>query len=112
MHILLTQTSLKAAATLCHVSMQVQAQKDHLAEQNQRCKDLEAAARQLKERCTELKESAAGHELRAKEAAAEVLKGNRIIEKVSVRPPSCAASSTCANHGRTCCASQNSNHIC
>lgn len=33
----------------------------------------------------ELKESAAGHELRAKEAAAEVLKGNRIIEKVSVR---------------------------
>ena len=64
--------------------MQVQAQKDHLAEQNQRCKDLEASTRQLEERCSELKESAAGHELRAKEAAAEVLKGNRIIEKVSV----------------------------
>jgi len=62
----------------------VQAQKDHIAEQHQRCKDLEASSRQLEERCSELKESAAGHELRAKEAAAEVLKGNRIIEKVSV----------------------------
>ncbi|KAL3138442.1 hypothetical protein ABBQ32_006233 [Trebouxia sp. C0010 RCD-2024] len=70
-------------AKLRSADEKVQAQKDHLAEQNQRCKDLEAAARQLKERCTELKESAAGHELRAKEAAAEVLKGNRIIEKVS-----------------------------
>lgn len=64
--------------------MQVQAQRDHIAEQSQRCKDLEASTRQLEERCSELKESAAGHELRAKEAAAEVLKGNRIIEKVSV----------------------------
>ena len=65
-------------------SLQVQAQKDHIAEQNQRCKDLEASNRQLEERCAELKESAAGHEVRAKEAAGEVLKGNRIIEKVSV----------------------------
>lgn len=64
--------------------VQLQAQKDHIAEQNQRCRDLEASTRQLEERCLELKESAAGHELRAKEAAAEVLKGNRIIEKVSV----------------------------
>lgn len=64
--------------------MQVQAQKDHIAEQNQRCKDLEASSRQLEERCSELKEAAVGHEVRAKEAAAEVLKGNRIIEKVSV----------------------------
>ncbi|KAL3143105.1 hypothetical protein ABBQ38_003378 [Trebouxia sp. C0009 RCD-2024] len=70
-------------AKLRSADEKVQAQKDHLAEQNQRCKDLEASARQLEERCTELKESAAGHELRAKEAAAEVLKGNRIIEKVS-----------------------------
>ena len=68
-----------------HVGMQVQAQREHIAEQNQRCRDLEASTRQLDERCSELKESAAGHELRAKEAAAEVLKGNRIIEKVSVR---------------------------
>jgi len=65
-------------------AVQVLAQKDHIAEQNQRCKDLEASSRQLEERCSELKESAAGHEVRAKEAAAEVLKGNRIIEKVSV----------------------------
>ncbi len=65
-------------------AVQVLAQKDHIAEQNQRCKDLEASSRQLEERCSELKESAVGHEVRAKEAAAEVLKGNRIIEKVSV----------------------------
>lgn len=64
--------------------VQGQAQKDHIAAQNQRCRDLEASARQLEERCSELKESAAGHELRAKEAVAEVLKGNRIIEKVTV----------------------------
>lgn len=86
--------------------MQVQAQKDHLAEQNQRCKDLEASTRQLEERCSELKESAAGHELRAKEAAAEVLKGNRIIEKVSVST-NLGCNSKRVIHGRTCCASQN-----
>ena len=83
-----------------HVSMQVQAQKDHLAEQNQRCKDLEASTRQLEERCSELKESAAGHELRAKEAAAEVLKGNRIIEKVSVSN-TLGCISIYTSHGRT-----------
>lgn len=65
-------------------ALQLQAQKDHIAEQNQRCRDLEASTRQLEERCSELKESSAGHELRAKDAAAEILKGNRIIEKVSV----------------------------
>lgn len=78
------QMAIKSCWHSVRISMQVQAQKDHLAEQNQRCKDLEASARHLEERCSELKESAAGHELRAKEAAAEVLKGNRIIEKVSV----------------------------
>ena len=88
--------------------MQVQAQKDHLAEQNQRCRDLEASTRQLEERCSELKESAAGHELRAKEAAAEVLKGNRIIEKVSVSTP-LSCSSLCASHDRTTYASENNN---
>ncbi|DBA71002.1 TPA: hypothetical protein ACH3X2_011436 [Trebouxia sp. C0005] len=70
-------------ARLRSADEKVQAQKDHIAEQNQRCKDLEASSRQLEERCSELKEAAVGHEVRAKEAAAEVLKGNRIIEKVS-----------------------------
>ena len=68
------------------IALQLQAQKDHIAEQNQRCRDLEASTRQLEERCSELKESSAGHELRAKDAAAEILNGNRIIEKVSVGP--------------------------
>ncbi len=78
-------------------SVQVLAQKDHIAEQNQRCKDLEASSRQLEERCSELKESAAGHEVRAKEAAAEVLKGNRIIEKVSVSVQVDCMSAVCAD---------------
>ena len=94
-----------------YVSMQVQAQKDHQAEQNQRCKDLEASTRQLEERCSELKESAAGHELRAKEAAAEVLKGNRIIEKVSVSTTlSCMFNSVI--HGRASYAFQNNKIQC
>ena len=82
--IFLTSAARSASAETQRCHLQLQAQKDHIAEQNQRCRDLEASTRQLEERCSELKESAAGHELRAKEAAAEVLKGNRIIEKVSV----------------------------
>ncbi|EIE25806.1 hypothetical protein COCSUDRAFT_1459, partial [Coccomyxa subellipsoidea C-169] len=59
----------------------VAAQKEVVAEQRERIKDLEAGTRQLGERCAELKEASAGHDERARAAAAEVLKGNRIIEK-------------------------------
>ncbi|CAL8470011.1 g9553 [Coccomyxa elongata] len=60
----------------------VTAQKEVMAEQSERLRDLEAGMRQLEERCTELKEAAAGHEERARAASAEVLKGNRIIDKL------------------------------
>lgn len=56
-----------------------------MAEQGERLRDLEAGTRQLEERCAELKDGAAGHEDRARAASAEVLKGNRIIEKLTVR---------------------------
>ena len=65
--------------------LQVLAQRDVICEQNERCRDLEASTRQLEERCSELKEASGGHEARAREEAAEVLKGNRIIEKLTVR---------------------------
>eukprot|EP00891_Asterochloris_glomerata_P008911 jgi/Astpho2/8911/Aster-x0832 len=61
----------------------VLAQRDVIGEQNERCRDLEASTRQLEERCSELKEASGGHEARAREEAAEVLKGNRIIEKLT-----------------------------
>ena len=75
--------------------LQVLAQRDVIGEQNERCRDLEASTRQLEERCSELKEASGGHEARAREEAAEVLKGNRIIEKLTVR----------ANAGLITCAS-------
>lgn len=64
---------------------QVAAQKEVMAEQSERVRDLEAGSRQLEERCAELKEASAGHDQRARAASAEVLKGNRIIEKLMVR---------------------------
>ena len=71
--------------------LQVLAQRDVIGEQNERCRDLEASTRQLEERCSELKEASGGHEARAREEAAEVLKGNRIIEKLTVRDNADAA---------------------
>ena len=71
--------------------LQVLAQRDVIGEQNERCRDLEASTRQLEERCSELKEASGGHEARAREEAAEVLKGNRIIEKLTVRDNAGAA---------------------
>ena len=44
---------------------------------------METSARQLESRCSELKEASSGHEQRAKEASAEVAKGNHIIEKLT-----------------------------
>ncbi len=70
---------------------QVAAQKEVVAEQSERIKDLEAGTRQLGERCAELKEASAGHDERACAAAAEVLKGNRIIEKFMVSMHGCSA---------------------
>jgi hypothetical protein len=48
-------------------------------------RDLEAGARALDGRCADLRQAAAGAEARARGAAAEVLKANRIIEQLTAR---------------------------
>lgn len=63
------------------------AQKEVLAEQGGRLRDLEAAARQLEARCGELKDAGGAAEERGAEACAEVAKGNRLIEKLTARRP-------------------------
>lgn len=63
---------------------QAQAQAGIIEQQQLRLRDLEGSARQWEARCSDLRDVLAGHEQRAKEAAAEVLKGNQIIEKLSV----------------------------
>lgn len=45
--------------------------------------DLEQSGKQLDSRCGELREAAAGHEHRAKEAAADVSKSNHVIERLT-----------------------------
>lgn len=60
-----------------------------LVEQQQaRLSDLESSVRQWESRCADLRDLVAGHEARCKEAAAEVMKGNDIIEKLQVRQSS------------------------
>lgn len=53
-----------------------------LAQQQARLSDLEGSVRQWEERCADLRDLVAGHEGRCKEAAAEVMKGNEVIEKL------------------------------
>ena len=47
-------------------------------------RELETSVRQLEGRCSDLRDAAAGHDQRAKDTQAEVLKGNHIIEKLTV----------------------------
>lgn len=57
-----------------------------LVEQQQaRLSDLEGSVRQWESRCADLRDLVSGHEARCKEAAAEVLKGNDVIDKLQVR---------------------------
>jgi hypothetical protein len=61
-----------------------------LVEQQQaRLADLESSVRQWESRCADLRDLVAGHEARCKEAAAEVMKGNDIIEKLQVCTRTC-----------------------
>lgn len=56
-----------------------------LVEQQQaRLSDLEGSVRQWESRCADLRDLVSGHEARCKEAAAEVLKGNDVIDKLQV----------------------------
>lgn len=64
--------------------VQAQSQSQVIQQQQARLQDLEASAQQWELRCADLRDLVAGHEQRAKESAAEVLKGNQIIEKLQV----------------------------
>jgi spindle assembly abnormal protein 6 len=63
---------------------QAQSQADVVEQQRNRLRDMEMAMRQGDQRCTDLRDALAAAEARGKEAQAEVLKGNQIIEKLSV----------------------------
>lgn len=63
---------------------QTQTQAEVAEQQRGRLRDMEAALRQLESRCTDLREAGAASDARGKEAQAEVLKGNQIIEKLTV----------------------------
>ncbi len=67
------------------VGMQLASQKEAAGEQAHHAKGLESALRQLEERCADLKEASAGHEERAREAAAEAAKAARAGEQLMVR---------------------------
>lgn len=64
---------------------QATSQQQVIQQQQARLADLEASAKQWEARCSDLRDMAAGHEARAREAASEVLKGNQIIERLQVR---------------------------
>jgi predicted nucleic acid-binding Zn-ribbon protein len=88
----ITQEPLKRFVTsnthgLLPASCQLQSssQGQLLAQQQARLSDLEGSVRQWEERCADLRDLVAGHEGRCKEAAAEVMKGNEVIEKLQVR---------------------------
>ncbi|KAK9867036.1 hypothetical protein WJX84_007443 [Apatococcus fuscideae] len=70
-------------AKLQALAEKVQAQKEIIQEQNERNKDLEGIRQAFEARCNELREAGSGAEARAQEASSEVLKGNRIIERLS-----------------------------
>jgi hypothetical protein len=72
-----------------------------LVEQQQaRLSDLESSVRQWESRCADLRDLVTGHEARCKEAAAEVMKGNDIIEKLQVR--CCSSLGVCRWGGGLC----------
>ena len=68
----------------CYPLPQTQAQNEIIEQQRSRVRELETSVRQLEARCADLRDASAGHDQRAKEAQAEVVKGNHIIEKLMV----------------------------
>jgi hypothetical protein len=74
---------------VCVACLQSTSQGALVEQQQARLSDLEASVRQWESRCADLRDLVSGHEARCKEAAAEVLKGNDIIDKLQVRPVGC-----------------------
>lgn len=64
--------------------LQCSSQSQLIAQQQARLSDLEGAVKQWESRCTDLRDLVAGHDSRSREAAAEVMKANDIIEKLQV----------------------------
>ncbi|GAX76067.1 hypothetical protein CEUSTIGMA_g3510.t1 [Chlamydomonas eustigma] len=58
------------------------AQQEIIEQQRARLRELETSLRQLEGRCNDMRDTVAGHEQRAKELQAEVLKGNAGVEKL------------------------------
>ncbi|KAJ9523994.1 hypothetical protein QJQ45_022358, partial [Haematococcus lacustris] len=73
----------EAKARVGMLEEKVVAQSEVVEQQRSRVRDLEGSVRQLESRCADLRDSAAGHDQRAKDAASEVIKGNQIIEKLT-----------------------------
>ncbi|GFR43676.1 hypothetical protein Agub_g4784 [Astrephomene gubernaculifera] len=73
----------EARAKLLALEEKAQSQADVVEQQRGRLKDMEGAMRQAEQRCGDLRDALAAAEARAKEAQAEVLKGNQIIEKLT-----------------------------
>ncbi|KXZ47486.1 hypothetical protein GPECTOR_35g924 [Gonium pectorale] len=73
----------EARAKLLALEEKVQSQADVVEQQRGRLRDMESAMRQSEQRCTDLRDATAAAEARAKEAQAEIMKGNQIIEKLT-----------------------------
>ncbi|GIL47126.1 hypothetical protein Vafri_4030 [Volvox africanus] len=73
----------EARAKLLAMEEKTQSQADVVEQQRGRLRDMEGAMRQVEQRCADLREAVAAAEARGKEAQAEVLKGNQIIEKLT-----------------------------
>lgn len=78
------QENIKYSPSISSYHLQTQAQNEIIEQQRSRVRELETSVRQLEGRCNDLREAAAGHEQRTKDAQAEVVKGNNIIEKLMV----------------------------
>lgn len=74
----------EAKAKVLALEEKTASQADVIEQARSRLKDLEAAQRQLESRCADLRDASAAADTRAKDTQTEVLKGNAIIEKLSV----------------------------
>ncbi|KAG2499100.1 hypothetical protein HYH03_003283 [Edaphochlamys debaryana] len=73
----------EARAKLLALEEKTNSQADVSDQQRGRLRDMESALRQADQRCADLRDALASAEARGKEAQAEVLKGNQIIEKLT-----------------------------
>ncbi|MEW5299491.1 MAG: hypothetical protein WDW36_002505 [Sanguina aurantia] len=73
----------EAKARWMSLEEKVLSQAEVVEQQRSRIRDLDAAVKTWEERCADLRLTSSGHDARAKEATAEVVKGNGIIEKLA-----------------------------